>query len=90
MQFCQDIPWVIASGGSNGELAIWDTSESLEVEDHFKRFLTKGSYDQTDYDPNAPRVEEGQDNDDDFEDMEDEVTDKKKKKKKNKKEKKSS
>ena len=32
MQFCQDIPWVLATGGSNGEMAIWDTSENEKTE----------------------------------------------------------
>lgn len=89
MQFCQDIPWVLASGGSNGELAIWDTSESEEVEDHFKPFLTKGSYDVKDYDKNAPRkAPEVEEDEDDFEDMDDaEMTTAKKDKKKTKKKK---
>lgn len=56
MQFSQDIPWVLASGGSNGELAIWDTSENEDIETHFKPYLIKGSYDVKDYDENAPRV----------------------------------
>ena len=86
MQFCQDIPWVLASGGSNGELAIWDTSENIDIENHFKGFLTKGSYDKKDYDENAPRIEVAAEEDDDFEDMDDE-TEKKVNKKKNKKKK---
>ena len=28
LQFCRDIPWVIASGGAKGEVNIWDTCES--------------------------------------------------------------
>ena len=81
MQFCQDIPWVLASGGSNGELAIWDTSENIEIENHFKGFLTKGSYDKKDYDENAPRIEAGAEDDEDFEDIDEEAEKKKKKKK---------
>lgn len=36
MNFCRDIPWVMASGGSKGEVAIWDCSENLDIENHFK------------------------------------------------------
>ena len=32
MQFCQDIPWVLACGGSKGELGVWDVSENKKVE----------------------------------------------------------
>jgi len=28
MQFCRDIPWILACGGNNGEIAVWDTSEN--------------------------------------------------------------
>ena len=28
LQFYKDIPWVLAAGGSKGELAIWDISEN--------------------------------------------------------------
>jgi len=31
-----DIPWVLASGGQKGELAIWDTEEDMRVLKHFK------------------------------------------------------
>jgi periodic tryptophan protein 1 len=36
VQFYEDIPWVLAAGGSKGEVAIWDTEESVECETHFK------------------------------------------------------
>ena len=58
MNFCQDIPWVIASGGNTGEIAIWDVSENINIENTFKSFLAKGSYNEEDYDPNAIIVEE--------------------------------
>jgi len=45
VQFYEDIPWVLAAGGSNGELAIWDIEESTEISEHFKPTL----------DPNAPK-----------------------------------
>ena len=82
MQFCQDIPWVLACGGSKGEIAIWDTSESLQIEEHFKGNLIKGSYNQEDYDENAiPDPQE----DDGFEDISSDGEKKQKKKKKSKK-----
>jgi len=31
-----DIPWVLATGGQKGELAIWDTEEDMRVLKHFK------------------------------------------------------
>ena len=85
MQFCKDIPWVLATGGSKGELAIWDCSENKKIEDHFKGTLIKGSYDEADYDidnknkldPEAPDSLD----EDGYEDMEDSEEDKKKKKK---------
>ena len=72
MQFCQDIPWVLATGGSNGEMAIWDTSENEKTENHFKKNLIAGSYNKDDYDENAERVvgSHQKGGDDGFEDME--------------------
>ena len=31
-----DIPWVLATGGQKGELAIWDTEADMKVVKHFK------------------------------------------------------
>lgn len=31
VQFYEDIPWVLAAGGSKGEVAIWDTEESETI-----------------------------------------------------------
>ena len=52
LQFCQDIPWVLACGGSKGEVAVWDVSENQDIEKHFKNFLVEGSYDKKDYNIN--------------------------------------
>jgi len=41
VQFYEDIPWVLATGGSKGELAIWDTEEDKQVFEHFKPTLDK-------------------------------------------------
>jgi hypothetical protein len=72
MQFCADIPWVLAAAGSNGELAIWDVSENEKVETHFKKNLIAGSYSKADYDENEERVDgpHQKGGDDSFEDME--------------------
>ena len=53
MNFCNDIPWVLAAGGNNGEIAVWDTSEKEAIENHFKPHLPEGSYSKADYDPDA-------------------------------------
>ena len=79
VQFYEDIPWVLAAGGSKGEVAIWDTEETSEVASHFGKTL----------DPNAPKQPEPMEDDgnDEFEDVSDEevVTVKEKKDKKPKK-----
>lgn len=41
LSFYKDIPWVLAAGGSKGELAIWDTEESEKISAHFTPFLDK-------------------------------------------------
>ena len=70
---------MLACGGSKGEIAIWDVSESKKVEEHFKPNLIKGSYDETDYDIDNKDHEEP--DEDGYEDMEDSEEEKKKKKK---------
>ncbi len=64
VQFYEDIPWVLAAGGSKGEVAIWDTEETAAVASHFAATL----------DPNAPKQPEPMedDGDADFEDVSDE------------------
>jgi len=96
MRFCNDIPWVLACGGSKGELAVWDTSESKAVEKHFKSFLVEGSYQKEDYNINDANVEheddyesmsdEDEDEDQDQDEEEEDEKPKKKKKKESKKE----
>lgn len=41
VSFYKDIPWVLAAGGSKGEIAVWDTEESESVAKHFSSFLDK-------------------------------------------------
>ena len=37
LQFYQDEAWVLAAGGSQGELCIWDTEESSIIRKHFEK-----------------------------------------------------
>jgi len=72
-----EIPWVVAAGGSQGELAIWDVSETKAIEKHFKEYLIAGSYDASDYNKDAvdddyESMDEDEDgNEDDMQDEED-------------------
>lgn len=36
VQMYADIPWVLATGGQKGEVAIWDTEEDSKVRQQFK------------------------------------------------------
>ena len=81
LQFCQDIPWVLACGGSKGEVAVWDVSENNQIENHFKNFLIKGSYDENDYNINDADAQHNND----YQSMSDSEEEAKKEKKKKKK-----
>lgn len=39
LSYYKDIPWVVAAGGSKGELAVWDTEENENVQKHFTPFI---------------------------------------------------
>lgn len=39
LSYYKDIPWVLAAGGSKGEIAVWDTEENEKIKDHFAPFL---------------------------------------------------
>ena len=41
LSFYHDIPWVLAAGGSKGEIAVWDTEENEAISKHFESFLDK-------------------------------------------------
>ena len=84
MQFCHDIPWVVASGGSKGALAVWDISESKAAESHFKSFLIPGSYKEEDYSV-IPGDDESYESAGEMDQPESDGEKKKKKKKKDKK-----
>ena len=75
LQFYVDEPWVLAAGGSKGEVAIWDTEESEKIRNHFKEeakpYLTK-NYDSVK--PSKIKEEDAMEeegNSDDFEDCSD-------------------
>jgi len=88
VQFYEDIPWVLAAGGSKGEVAIWDCEESEAIKSHFSANLDPNA-------PKEPKIELGEGEEDDknsdFEDMDSEekeevvTVSKKDKKKKSKK-----
>jgi WD40 repeat protein len=50
LSFYKDIPWVLAAGGSRGEIAIWDTEESEKISSHFSPFLDKSKLPEENYD----------------------------------------
>lgn len=39
LSYYKDIPWVLAAGGSKGELAVWDTEENENLQKHFTPFI---------------------------------------------------
>ena len=70
LSFYKDIPWVLAAGGSKGEVAVWDTEENEAISKHFAGSLDKSL---------VPEEEEDEEEEDDSE--EEEKTKKKKLKK---------
>lgn len=43
VSFYKDIPWVLAAGGSKGEIGVWDTEESDVIGKHFATTLDKST-----------------------------------------------
>lgn len=80
MAFYKDIPWVLATGGSKGELAIWDIEESETISKHFTPFLDKSKV------PDESVLDDDEEEADMGEDESDEEQEKKKQAKKTKKE----
>jgi periodic tryptophan protein 1 len=39
LSFYKDIPWVLAAGGSKGEVGVWDSEESETLANHFRTSL---------------------------------------------------
>ena len=76
MSFYKDIPWVLAAGGSKGEIAISDVEENDAAKQLF------GSQVKVKVEQNSESEEEEQEN---IEEVEDSEEDKKKSKKKSKK-----
>lgn len=85
LSFYKDIPWVIAAGGSKGELAVWDIEENEAISKHFSPNLTiPNSKDMEKLEEENEGMQQG---DDEFENENDEKKAKKHKSKKVKKEK---
>lgn len=76
LSFYKDIPWVLAAGGSKGELAVWDTEEQEKVATHFTPFLDKSKVTEQ-FDDEDPEEADA----DDMEDSEEEEKQSKKKEK---------
>lgn len=50
VSFYKDIPWVLAAGGSKGEVAVWDTEENEILAAHFGSTLDKSCIPEEDAD----------------------------------------
>lgn len=72
LSFYKDIPWVLAAGGSKGEVAVWDTEESEAISTHFAPTLDRSTFSEAVIDDEEEEEEEA--------DSSDEETDKKTKK----------
>jgi hypothetical protein len=66
LSFYKDIPWVLAAGGSKGEVAVWDTEENENLSKHFTPFLdsTKVKSQADDSDEELKDGDEDSDSDD--------------------------
>ena len=65
VSFYKDIPWVLAAGGSKGEVAVWDTEESEAIGKHFAPYLDKTTLVSQIEEDSEEEVEEGEDSSDD-------------------------
>ena len=50
LSFYKDIPWVLAAGGSKGEIAVWDTEENDNIAKHFGKHIDKATLPKEDFD----------------------------------------
>lgn len=74
VQMYADIPWVLATGGQSGQVAIWDTEEDMKVVKHFKDQLStkaKSMKKTADKGLEAADAEMAEDDDGDSDDFED-------------------
>ena len=69
LSFYKDIPWVLAAGGSKGEIAVWDIEENEQVKTHFSTSLRK---DVVIDEPEEDEEDNFMDEEDDDEDSEEE------------------
>ena len=82
LSFYKDIPWVLAAGGSKGEVAIWDTEEQEAISQHFSPFLDKTRLPEEQFDDEPEEIAPAQVEEDVDESEEEEKKQKKKAKKK--------
>jgi periodic tryptophan protein 1 len=61
LSFYKDIPWVLAAGGSKGEVAVWDTEENEGIGKHFSAFVDKTKVTEKVEDDEDDVVEEDED-----------------------------
>ena len=57
LSFYKDIPWVLAAGGSKGEVAVWDTEENEKIAQHFAAFVDKSKIPEQNYDDEEEKDE---------------------------------
>jgi periodic tryptophan protein 1 len=76
LSFYKDIPWVLAAGGSKGEVAVWDIEESETIAKHFTPFLDKSTLAASGFEEESEEEEDGEEEDSD-EDKKKPVTKKK-------------
>ena len=81
LSFYRDIPWVLAAGGSKGEVAVWDIEENETIGKHFAPFLDKSKV------PEQPLPESDNEEEDKESDEDSDREERKKKERKEKREK---
>jgi len=80
LSYYKDIPWVLAAGGSKGEVAVWDTEESEALSKHFTPFLDNNKV--TELGGTIDKDEDIEENEDEEADSDEEESKKSKKKSK--------
>jgi WD40 repeat protein len=64
VSFYKDIPWVLAAGGSKGEVAVWDTEESEGISKTFGGSIDKSTLVETPIEEEEEEDEEQESSDD--------------------------
>jgi periodic tryptophan protein 1 len=60
LSFYKDIPWVLAAGGSKGEVAVWDIEENETISKHFTPYLDKATVPEEDFDDEADQEDDSE------------------------------